>query len=259
MQIATIVPTPYLRYTAQDDYHMCVYQEVVKQPKYAEFFKEMAEDPSKYVIMDNGAAEEVNPTAYELMKAYEIVKPQEIVLPDMVGDKEITLHRTREAFRIFTDKHLSSEYRYMMVPQGETFTEWCDCLDEMLMLRPYSVGVSKFMTKILQEELGDGTNVRLELVDMILQRCKVLDVKVKIHLLGCYNHPREIGEIIKVFPVVRGVDSAVAYIYAQEGISLKSEKNRPSSKMKFDKISKDHRQLFLNNKMEYEQYCLGRY
>ena len=218
MRVATIVPTPYLEEVAQEDYNMCLFQEVVSQPNYAKFFKSQVEE-GKFVIMDNGAAEGSNPEAEELLAAYPLVNPSEVVLPDVVGEKDITIEKTRFAYAMFVAAGLEKTTQFMAVPQGADFKEWLECMREFI-AQPFitTIGISKFVSKLYAEELGEGTNVRLECVDAVLAAAEKINKDIQIHLLGCYETAVEIGEIAKVFDdEVRGTDSAMAYVLTRNG------------------------------------------
>lgn len=257
MKVATIVPTPYLEETKEDSYFMCLYQEVKKNPEYAAFFKARKEE-GKFVIMDNGAAEGVNPTAAELLPIYSLVEPNEIVLPDVVYNKEETVRRTKEAYNLFSEYDLEKKYKYMAVPQGETFSEWLECLRLFLQQTNITtIGVSKFVTPKFQKEMGDDANVRLECVDAIITIAEMMDRDIEIHLLGCWKDPSEIHRIAEVFgPKVRGTDSGIAYVYTRNNVEYTPGTDRPDN----DEIDFTHgevidKALLRKNKEAYVAQC----
>jgi hypothetical protein len=230
INVATILPTPLLETRKADMYHMCLFQVVKHNPVYAGFFKKMVEQ-GKFVIMDNGAAEGVNPSMEDLLQVYPLVNPSEVVLPDVVYDKYETLRRTRAAYRKFVEVGLHKTTQFMAVPQGNSFLAWCDCLNEMLQQEHITtIGVSKFVTPRFQPEMGSDANVRLECVDMILQQAKKLNREVQIHLLGCWDDPKEVGQIAEAFgKEVRGTDSAIAYVFTRAGLEYKPGMKRPDN------------------------------
>ena len=228
MQPISIVPSPLLSHVANQEFQMCLYQEAKKDPIYAQFYKEQIA-AGKFVLLDNGAAEGVNPTWQELVPIYEELGPSEIILPDVVGEKEETLKRSSEAYIELKGLGFHNKMQFMGVPQGRTFSEWLDCL-RVMMIQDHitTIGVSKFVTKLFAEELGATTNVRLECVDAILNHPS--RKKVQIHLLGCYYTPYEIQEIEAAFPgKVRSTDSAIAYVYARNSLSINTA-TRPDQK-----------------------------
>ena len=257
MQIATILPTPHLDEIANDTYHMCLYQEMISNPEYAKFYQDRIAE-GKFVIMDNGAAEGVNPTIEELIPVWEQYKPREVVLPDVVGNYDETLAKFEQSYSLMAEKGLLGKYHIMAVPQGETFTAWIDCMKEMVRRRYVTtIGVSKFTTKLYQKVLGKETNVRLECVDHILAETENSSrPPIEIHLLGCHNHPTEIGQIANIFPSVRGTDSAIAYVYTRKNRELTRDRRRPDNKhIDFKKGTVDNIQLLRDNIDRWKTFC----
>lgn len=230
MKVATILPTPLLGKEPSMDYNMCLFHIVRDNDEYASYFRELSEQ-GKFVIMDNGAAERVNPSHEELMEVYGKVNPTEIVLPDVVYDTWETTKRTREAYQAFVAAGLHEKYQFMAVPQGNDWISWLNCAKLFLMQEHITtIGISKFVTPKLQEELGAETNVRLECVDAILTLAKELNRDVQIHLLGCWESPEEVGEIDAAFgDKVRGTDSAIAYVFTRAGQVYETGKKRPDN------------------------------
>lgn len=257
IKVATILPTPLLETRVEDMYHMCLFHMVRDNAFYAKFFKEQKQQGA-FVIMDNGAAEGVNPTAEELMEVYKIVEPSEIVLPDVVYDKEETLKRTKDAYSKFRANNLHHLYQFMAVPQGNTFAEWTECLIEMLQQPNITtIGVSKFVTPKFQDEMGDLSNVRLECVDMILIQAKKLHREIQIHLLGCWDSPTEIGQISEVFSnEVRGTDSAIAYVFTRAGELVQKINKRPDNlEIDFNNGTIENMELLKHNVDGWIAYC----
>lgn len=259
MLVAPIVPTPLLPMLKDLSYQMCLYHVVKSNPEYAEFYRQ-EKARGAFVIMDNGAAEGVNPSPEELMPVYEMVQPSEIVLPDVVYDKEETLTRTAAAYTKYVAAGLHHKYQFMAVPQGNTFTEWCECLSTMLSLdHVTTIGVSKFVTPKFQKELGENTNVRLECVDMILSLAAKRKPAIQIHLLGCWDTPEELKEISQTFrdkESVRGTDSAIAYVFARAGVPYSPELKRPDNdEIDFHNGTVQDVELLKHNIIEYLTAC----
>ena len=231
MKVATILPVPLLDTLAGDQsYQMCLFQVIKDNPEAAAYFKKQRE-LGHFVIMDNGAAEGVNPTAEDLMEVYPLVNPSEIVLPDVVYDKAETIRRSRDAYCLFREHDLDDKYQFMGVPQGNCFTEWLECM-KVFLAQPAitTIGVSKFVTPKFQDEMGKNVNVRLECVDAILTEAEKLERSVQIHLLGCWENPAEIGKIAQVYgDKVRGTDSGIAYVYTRAGVLYDTWNARPDN------------------------------
>jgi hypothetical protein len=257
MQVATILPTPLLSANPDPSYSMCLYQEVKRNAIYGNYFKELKKQ-GNFVIMDNGAAEGVNPTAEELMEIYPYVDPSEIILPDVVYDRIETITRTKKAYSNFIDAGLHKKYQFMAVPQGSNYPDWLRCMKEMIRQDSIdTIGISKFVTPRYQVEMGGATNVRLECVDAILNEAGYLKREINIHLLGCWCDPAEIQQIEQVFPGrVRGTDSAIAYVYARAGVEYKPTVLRPDNKeIDFTNGTVSDLELLKKNIQHWRSYC----
>jgi hypothetical protein len=83
--------------------------------------------PSHFVILDNGAWELGEGNTNALLEVAAQIRPHEIVVPDAFRDRTRTLHLAM--------KHMEEcaklAYCLMLVPQGETLVEWCQCAVEL--------------------------------------------------------------------------------------------------------------------------------
>lgn len=207
MKTATILPVSHLHLTKNDDYHMCLAHLIEANEEYTNFYKFIGSSPDKYLIMDNGVIEGEPQDIHTLVRRARMVGAQEIILPDIFRNKEATLDASYEALQIVRADF--PEFKVMVVPQGDTYDEVCDCLEEMLSWDIDSIGIPKMLTQI------KGTHGRRELLEYFGHRLRGLN----IHLLGCHQTPLEIMYIERavqdglILPV-RGVDSVIAYEHA---------------------------------------------
>ena len=261
MQPINIVPRAYLEETANQSHHIALYQELAKNDEYLEFYKRMLAE-GKFVMMDNGAAEGVNPTLEELLPVYDELQPSEIILPDVVGQKEETLNRSKNAYTKLVEMGYHERMQFMAVPQGATFSEWLECMHIMIKQEHITtIGVSKFVTKLYKEELGENVNVRLECVDAIVNYAVENNLRVpQIHLLGCYYTPYEIGQIESTFPgAVRSTDSAIAYVYSRNGMQIEDDERPDQKEIDFsgNDVASEHLELLRANMKQYANICCG--
>ena len=225
-KIAQIVPVLHLEQIHHNHYHMCLAHLVMESKEYAEFYALMV-DEGKYVLMDNGAAEGSQLSVEELIKMYETINPTEIVLPDTLNNCVDTLRKTLA----FVHEYSNLPYRFMGVPQGKDFDEWCACVEVMLREpRINSIGVSKFLNISTGRE-----DIRFHACAYIQKIAKELgrERDIEIHLLGCDEGPYLVGEIQKLFPMVRGCDSAFAFIATQAGVHIDEDTLRPEGEIDF--------------------------
>lgn len=237
-KLAQIVPRSCLQLIEKNHYHMClahlVYEErrgdVVGSEgtgdhRYTDFYRRMS-DEGKFVLMDNGVAEGSQLQVDDLLEMYELVNPTEIVVPDTLFDAKDTLAKLDE----FLLKHSDLPYRFMAVPQGNNLPEWLECARKMLTYRRVNtIGISKF----LNIATGDST-IRYDAAAGVQAIAEFLDrTDVEIHLLGCDEGPATVNWIHNRIPMVRGCDSAFAYIAAQAGVVIGSDTKRPEGTIDF--------------------------
>lgn len=231
INVATILPTPYIDVTPQENtFHMCLWQVLKDNETYMNFFKDKV-TKGHFVLMDNGQAEGAAPTIEELIPIYRELKPSEAVLPDIIYNKEETLKRSLYALQVLREEGLTQSMQIMGVPQGETFEEWYQCLERMMQEPDItSIGVSKFCTPKYAVEMGPSANVRLECVHAILQTALKLGRDIQIHLLGCWETVQEIMEINTVFRgKVRSTDSGIAFVYTRNNMVFDGKQPRPDN------------------------------
>lgn len=227
MQVASIVGVNYLELTEKDSYHMCLAHMVRElNDPYTRFFAERT-NQGQFLIMDNGVAEESQLSDKELLEKANIVLPSEIVLRDTVHHGEETIRNSSECLDFFTKARYSG--RYMAVPQGHTWKEWEECAWEMLKWPIHTIGISKFLNQRY------GPYARFIAVELLIRMFMSKSLKnptwkfPDIHLLGCWADPREVGTLAMLsHDSIRGVDSAIPYVYAQEGLLLDANTPRPN-------------------------------
>lgn len=228
-RVAHIVPVTHLQDTANDQYHMCL-AHLVADDRYREHFAKLSAN-GKFVLMDNGAAEGAQLPFGKLLEMYEQIQPTEIVLPDTLYEPGSTIQKTRNFLKMLDDRGLTGQYRVMAVPQGKTLSEWEACARIFVKdTRIHSIGVSKF--------LNIATNAKYIRVDACTVLNKLINeyhrTDLEVHLLGCDEGPQVVNMIHRIFPFVRGCDSAFAYLAAQANKHLTPEDDsRPEGTIDF--------------------------
>lgn len=255
MEIATIVPSNYLHLVKDDYYHLCLAHLIGKDEEYTLFYQDMKCGPdSKFIIMDNGVAEGETLDIEEIYYKASVVMADELVLPDVFLDGPATVKSSLAALNLLEEFNYKG--RIMAVPQGCDYDEWLRCATTLLKDgRIHTLGIPKNLVK-LKGNLG-----RLRAI-MDLNLIRMID-NVSIHLLGCWTDPREVGMIYRnirsVSPgvTIRGVDSGIATIYAQEGLPLIPDKH-PKPKRIVDFAGKDlDEDLLYQNINIWKRCCFG--
>jgi hypothetical protein len=207
VQVASIVPIPFLDLVKGKPYQMCLAHLALNSKEYARFYYEEGQT-GNFVLLDNGAAEHAQPSLDVLISVIEQVQPTEFILPDVLYDSEQTLDRSYRALHRLTGEDF--KVRFMAVPQGNTYEEWVSCAKEMLTWPIDTIGISKFMSYKL------GPCARATLFSLIST------ADVQMHLLGCAYDPREIAAInyMPYSHKIRGTDSSIPYVYASQGVNM---------------------------------------
>lgn len=240
-KVAHIVPVSCLSAIASNHYHMCLAHLVAQNDEYAQFYRYMS-DNGKFVLMDNGAAENSQLEVGELLGLYERIRPTEIVVPDTLCDSKSTLEKAEQ----FISQHSDLPYRFMAVPQGKTYEEWCACATTMLeqYKRINTIGVSKFLNIATND-----SHIRFAASKYIEAEAERLGMDVDIHLLGCDEGPSIVKDIQVKVPSVRGCDSAFAYIATQAGIIIGGSTQRPEGEIDF--IGGDYKLGLIENMVRF--------
>ena len=229
-KFAHIVPVSGLHLLDGKQYLMCLAHLVLSNQEYASYYANRAKDRGTYVLLDNGAAEGVQPSIDDLLKAYSIIHPSEIILPDTLYDADDTLRKFKGSLDIFVDR-LHLPYKTMAVPQGSDFEQWKMCAEKMIQDgRINSLGISKFLH--MANEYNDIIRHQAAAyIGRLMNKYKRYDIEV--HLLGCSEPLYVVSDIFKSFDFVRGCDSALAYIYAQSNVHPYACTKRPSGEIDF--------------------------
>lgn len=227
MLAATILPQPYLHLISDRPYHMALAHLIQAEgfEAYTEFYKGIGQDPDKFLLMDTGLIEGNARPVDELVLKAKYINASEMVLNDVFMNKDETLRESHDALEYVEQNH--PEIRKMVVPQGQDFDEWVECAKEMVTWPIDTIGIPKILTNLA------GRDARLHALRALQDR---LGDK-QIHLLGCWESPLELKIIEnqirdkKIAPV-RGVDSAISYVYARSGLSI-TEAERPEGAIDF--------------------------
>ena len=210
-KFAPTCPAPLLQQLAEKhpelrgDYDLVLSHDVASRPiEYEAAFASFKGHPSNIVIIDNSAAEmgcSVGPgivkRAAELLSPYACVTI--IVLPDVLMSRLKTLRAVENAWHSPGWRWVfESGYGCMYVPQGETFEDWCECLQGLAeTYEPGWIGIAKNV----QDKLGTSRLHAIHVTEALLPGAK-------IHLLGMSDD--FVDDVLAAkHPKVVGMDSAV--------------------------------------------------
>lgn len=233
MKVATIVPQQFLDMTRADDYHMCL-AHLIDQPgyePYTHFFKQIGRLPYNHLIMDNGLIEGRPQPIEVLVDRALLVDADELVLPDVFRDRAKTYAAVVDALNNPVINKLRGKAGFMAVAQGATLEEWVESAKDLMKLPIRSLGVPKVLCSLPGGTTPTGWLNRLDVLKAIEPYRQ--NNNIAIHLLGCWDTPLEAKMISKaeaegVISPIRGIDSALPYVFTRAGMKM-SEGERPDS------------------------------
>lgn len=247
MFAATILPQPYLGLTKDDRYHMAL-AHLINKPGfeyYTEFYTRIGQEEGKYLVMDNGLIEGDPRPIDELIEKALIINASELILPDVYQNKSETLREAHDALSYM--QHKGIKINTMAVAQGNSFEEWVECATEMLTWPIQTLGIPKVLVSMAGR---DARGLALRVIqDRLAEK--------QTHLLGCWETPLEIKVIENMVRAgeikpVRGVDSAIAYVYARAGLRM-CDAGRPAGHIDFAASDADMEILQFNIDMWREE------
>ena len=188
-------------------YHLVLAQYVREDQKYADFYEERSAR-GDFLMLDNGAAENTTLRLHELMHAAETVKPSEIVLPDVMMNKKATL---AAGFDEAVLRGIPERMR-AVCPQGDSIDEWFECAH---LFRDGMDFATMCVPKHLERFEGGRAAVLQRMTDHYWHEL------YNIHLLGIWGNPfTEVMSFKPYLKVVRGIDTALPFALAQNGLTL---------------------------------------
>lgn len=192
------------------DYLLLLAHDVVKHPEaYEELAFNVTDEAT--IIMDNGTVENGAPVPIEdLMNAANIVNANIVVGPDVIGD----LKGTKELILEQGDTIYTSGFDMMLIPQGKTLEEICDCI-EWLHGRYHD---SKDMWWGIPRWITNEICSRTAIITYINNYFRA-EGRTNIHLLGMSQHLDDDVLSAKTLSV-RGIDSANPLVAGWLGNSL---------------------------------------
>jgi hypothetical protein len=191
-------------------YHMILSQEAMRDRMYRGELARLAKR-GHFSIIDNGAAEGDQLPFEQVVTVANQVGADEIIMPDVLFDGKATLKATTDP----TALSMVPPIRRMVVPQGNSWEEWEECLVSLLMTIDFaSIGLAKHL-----ERLEGGRAYASKVIHK-----HALDLNHNIHLLGVWASPYD--EITCEYACnIRGIDTGAAIAYAQNGRLVTSDEH----------------------------------
>ena len=194
-----------------------------KNKKYKQFFKSI----QKFIIIDNGVAENILISDKKLVGLAIEIKANEIIIPDIIGNYEETKNKREKFLNKYYQILKKNKIKIQSVIQGDTIEEYEQCLAEVnkdtridVIGVPFRINYCKFKNKTKNE-------------NCMLNRIYFLNTHnfyKPVHCLGC-NLLQELKRL-QNFNGIRSIDSKLVARYSKALRYLNfNDKNKPKVKL----------------------------
>lgn len=231
IKISFIAGVNYPKFSDHGDFNFVLAHHVLKHPSYTNYYWNKVIEECKYTIIDNSAAELGESIKFEdLIKAAYIVGADEIWCPDKLYDMKTTLKWTRNFIEGLT---VNEKEHFVLVglPQGKTLREWLKCYKEMLKMPELKViALSKYSVECFCELAGtcNFAICRKVCVDYLHKHNLV---KKPLHCAGANNLIADEIRHYKQYPMVRSIDSNIAFKLGVMGHKIDECTDEPTERL----------------------------
>ena len=239
IEVIFISGVNYLNFSKEGTYSFALAHLVKQNPEYVKCFQNNKEQKCIY---DNGCAElgksiDIN----DVLKGARKVDAWEIWCPDKLYDKKETLKMTKEFIRNLqpTDK-----FQLCGVPQGKNFKEWLECYIRMINNSKIDViALSKYSCPRAFKQHA-GTELVGKARPVAVEWLHEHNLITKpLHLAGADNFIIEEIKKMKQYPMVRSIDSNIAFKLGVHRIKIDECDKEPEERLNHDIKDLDKEQL----------------
>ncbi len=208
MQVALIYPPALLKKHGERTRYHLVLPHLYQEKRYRDFYRKRSSN-GDYIILDNGAAEDLEFGHKHLHTVAEGIGAHEIVVPDTLGDANDTI-----AKGLAFSRYTRTGYRYMMVAQGSTVMECVQTIDMIATDTKFMYVTAIGIPRLINHE---DRHARFKVANFI-EKYDYHRV-IEIHYLGADKHLDEVGYLAGT-GVGRGIDTSAPIYMAMEGLVL---------------------------------------
>lgn len=218
MQIAHILPTDLLYLIENRNFYMCLANIAIQNTEYLNFYKRKSKE-GKFILLDNGEAEQQQLSLDTMLDIIKEINPSEIILNDTLNDRKQTIEKSNIALDYYKSKGYNNQF--MFVTHGIDFNDWWLNFKEDIINHIHTIGIPKTITNTWNKELAR------------YDCCKfLLNTYYNIHLLGC-NESLDILKLFKNLSNVRSIDTSLSYIKAKSNEQINKGQRPLNIKMDF--------------------------
>lgn len=200
-----------------------------KNEKYADYYA----NDSSYKITDNMAAENgVSSPVNQIIEAVRKVGSNEVWASDKLYDKDETLKLTKQFIKEFKKHDDLKHVKIVGVPQGKNLNEWLDCYKEMVDNNDIDViALSKYSCPEAFSEIS-GTKVIGKSRPVAVKYLHDKKIATKpLHLAGADNFIIDEIKAVKEYPMIRSIDSNIAFKLGVMGFKIDECDNEPEERL----------------------------
>ena len=211
IQFAPVLPPSLYSMLDTGTYHLVQAHHVTNAERsVAMWLDRDSQDPNHVVILDNGMIELGSPDIDALRIAADMIKPDIVICPDMLRDKVATM----DLFTQYVETCESLAPAVMVVPQGSSVWQWCQCASLMIdiLYRQTHTHFVVGVPKVLDTFFEGG---RYEAISWLLKSYPQIKYGYRIHLLGMWYGIGDVKAICRDFSdAIIGVDSTLPFAHA---------------------------------------------
>lgn len=248
MQIAHIAPYNALNQVSSlGDIEFCLAPYALTIPEYKQYFIK-AKSKGRFIILDNGVAEDVLISDDKLVKLAIELKVDELVIPDVIGDYKKTKTKRIKFLDKYYQKLKDNNIKLMSVIQGKSIIEYQRNYAELLIDdRIATVGIPfrmMYANFALTKSTKEG---QCYLNRVIFVGNYARGYYKPIHLLGC-NLPIEMI-VHSRMDLVRSMDSKLMMRYGMsKKMFTQDDFQKPKQKVYIDKaVTNDEIDIAVKN------------
>jgi len=255
MKFYAIPPNKHLELMHNGDRFFALAHHYLNNSDYRKYFLTIRRyNPTSFITLDNGAAEESLVDDDLLLDVVSELRPNEVIAPDVLFDKEQTIINFDKFVKKLQNRNLDTYTNVFACPQGSTKGEWLDCYQRMV-LHPLvkCIGLSKIaVPKCWNDVTGD------QMIGKSRNEC-VQDLKTRgillkpLHLLGMGEHTEFDYYLQNNIQQIRSSDSCYTFLAAINGINFeRGDTTRiPTTNAYFDVELTEEQQTLAKQNIEY--------
>lgn len=219
MNVALIYPPAFLKRWGQRTQYHLILPHLCHQKRYQDFYLARSKE-SDYVILDNGAAEDVTFGPKHLLTLADLVEADEIVVPDTLFDAEETIAKAM-AFSRYAIPELEQSgkpVKYMGVLQGTNLQEVMKCLVAFTEMPALSYITTIGIPRLLVRNEETDKYIRVSIAEYV--ESQNLHLSYEFHALGSTPYLQEV-KMLSMYKSIRGIDTSVPVSMGLNGLDIR--------------------------------------